>query len=453
MRTQTLLATTFVALLTACGGGGSSIAPSQPQASQSQSQAQSQYAQELGRNGGPPHYKLVVLTSLGGSLAAGISDSDQGWISGYSLLSDNATVHAALWADSTTATDLGTLGGTNSAVEWPNHGVNQVVGIAQTTTSDPLGEQWSCSYPAGGGFIPYTGQECRGFLWRDGHMISLGTLGGNNSFAAGANLLGQPAGWAETSEHDPTCVAPQVLQFEGVTWDFSGNAHALAPLAGDSDSAATAINDLGDVVGISGICQNAVGNQSAAHTVMWAHGVPMSLGTLGGAAWNTPEMINDLDQVVGFSDLAGDDGGANFNAHAFLWTRSNGIKDLGTVGSDQISFAYSINDEGQIAGQSCGTAACATSRATLDQNGTMYDLNTLLTPSSSTYYLVFANDINDLGQITGLATDSATGAAVAYELIPVFGPVPASATRSAPQSLRNVGLHLGPFGRMIPQIP
>jgi probable HAF family extracellular repeat protein len=305
--------------------------------------------------------------------------------------------------------------------------------------------------------LPYTGQECSGFLWRHGHVMKLGTLGGNNSFAAGSNLLGQPVGWAETNVHDPTCVSPQVLQFEAVQWDFSGNAHALAPLSGDSDSAATAINDFGNVVGISGICQNAVGNQSAAHTVMWTRGAAMSLGTLGGAAWNTPEMINDRNEVVGFSDLPGDAGGANFNAHAFLWTQANGIKDLGTFGSDQISFAYSINDEGQIVGQSCATATCAVSRATLYQNGTMYDLNTLLSPSSSTYYLVFANDINDLGQITGLATDATTGAAVAVELVPVFGnaqsSAPAASIMSVRPSLEHLGLHVGPFGRMIPKIP
>jgi hypothetical protein len=88
----------------------------------------------------------------------------------------------------------------------------------------------------------------------------------------------------------------------------------------------------------------------------------------------------------------------------------------------------------------------------------MYDLNTLLSPSSSTYYLVFANDINDLGQITGLATDAATGAAVAVELVPVFGGITASSATSASivsthPSLQRLGFHIGPFGRMIPTFP
>ena len=37
-------------------------------------------------------------------------------------------------------------------------------------------------------------------------MRALPTLGGNNGFAAGDNNLGQIAGWAETTTHDPTCI-------------------------------------------------------------------------------------------------------------------------------------------------------------------------------------------------------------------------------------------------------
>lgn len=456
MRTHRLLATTLVALLAACGGGGGTgVAPSQPAVPQSSSQSTQSTAWQF--TGGPPHYRIVALASLGGSVAAGISDNDEGWISGFSLLSDNATVHAALWYPGPmAATDLGTLGGSNSAVEWPNKTFGQVVGIAQTATPDPLGEQWSCSYPAGGGFLPYTGQECRGFVWRSAHMTALAPLGGNNSFAAGANLFGQIVGWAETSAHDATCVSPQVLGFQGAQWDPNGNVHALPPLPGDVASAATAINDEGEVAGISGICDNAVGALTAEHSVVWNRGVPQKIPTLGGAAWNTPEMINDRGEVVGFSDRPGDAGGANFNAHAFAWTQSGGIADLGTVGSDVISYAYSVNNLGQIVGQSC-SAGCATSRAVIVQNGTMYDLNTLLSPSSSTYDLIFANDINDEGQITGLAVDATTGAAVAFELVPVSGTrasssAPAASIMSVSAS-RSLGLHLGPFGRMIPKIP
>jgi probable HAF family extracellular repeat protein len=398
-----------------------------------------------------PRYHVVALNALGGSFASGISDNEQDWISGYSLLPDNATLHATLWyATAHNAADLSTLGGANSAVEWPNHLPGTVVGISQIAQTDPLGEQWSCSYPAGYGFLPYTGQECRGFVWMNGAMKPLGTLGGNNSFAAGSSQAGQMVGWAETAVHDSTCNAPQVLQFEAVRWDRAGRAVALPPLPGDPDSAATAINDAGNAVGISGICENAVGALSAEHMVLWHGGVPMQLPSFGGSAWNTPEMINDENDVVGFSDFPGDQNGSNFNGHAFLWTAREGTVDLGVLSGDAVSFAYSVNDLKQIVGQSC-TAGCGSSRAFLYQRGKMYDLNALLDAASSSYDLIFANDVNDEGQITGLAVDRTSGAIVAYRLV-VDGEILASSVQAVtlrPDGALNYHVHLGPFGRPI----
>ena len=63
-----------------------------------------------------------------------------------------------------------------------------------------------------------TGYQCLGFVWEDGVMRPLPTLGGTNGFATGANNKGQIVGWAENTVHDPTCVAPQVLQFRAVVW-------------------------------------------------------------------------------------------------------------------------------------------------------------------------------------------------------------------------------------------
>jgi probable HAF family extracellular repeat protein len=441
----------LAALISGCGVGGSGgITPDQGAAARPQSLQQSSL-QATSQSPQVTHYRLIVMGTLGGPNASGISDNQQGWVSGFSLLSNNATVHAALWYPlAASALDLGTLGGVNSAVEWPNHATGEVVGISQTAQVDPLNEQWSCSYPAGGGFLPYTGNECRGFVWRSGHMIPLGTLGGNNSFAAGSNDVGDVAGWAETATHDPTCTTPQVLQFEGVVWNQAGIPSVMPPLPGDSDSAATSVNDSGNAVGISGICQNAVGALSAKHMVIWRSGVANKIPGLGGAAWNTPEWINNLDEVVGFSDLPGDDNGSNFNAHAFLWTPTTSTIDLGTFSTDVISYAYSVNDRGVIVGQSC-SAGCATSRAIVYRGGKMYDLNTLVEPANSAYYLLFANDVNDAGQITGGALDTTTNSLVAFRLIPVSQESSiATRTQTHPVLVpKALGLHMGPFGRMI----
>ncbi|MGH3039641.1 MAG: hypothetical protein ACRDLZ_09620, partial [Gaiellaceae bacterium] len=72
----------------------------------------------------------------------------------------------------------------------------------------------------------------------------------------------------------------------------NGHPQELSPLPGDTVSAATALNDRGQVVGISGICDQAAGRFSAIHSVLWDDGVPTDIGDLGGVAWNTPMAIN-----------------------------------------------------------------------------------------------------------------------------------------------------------------
>ena len=61
-----------------------------------------------------------------------------------------------------------------------------------------------------------------GFVWRDGRMSPLPTLGGDNGFATGVNNRSEIVGWAENETHDPTCDeftnTGQVLQFEAVMW-------------------------------------------------------------------------------------------------------------------------------------------------------------------------------------------------------------------------------------------
>src|SRR5262249_13438204 len=174
-------------------------------------------------------YSLIILHSLGGGAAGANSIDNSGWITGLSTLPGDEVVHAALWVHGQ-AIDLGALGGpgTNSAVAWPNHAARAVVGITETATPQPLGERWSCA-----AFMPTTGHTCVGFVWRDGVMTALPTLGGDNGYAAGANRQGQVVGCAETAGHHPTCVGRQKLGFEAALW-AGDRVQALPPPAGDS---------------------------------------------------------------------------------------------------------------------------------------------------------------------------------------------------------------------------
>jgi len=346
--------------------------------------------------GAAPAYVVYDSGTLGGTFAFGSGVSDLGWVAGASTTNTGA-LHASLSSPGSVI-DLGTLGGASSAVEWPiknNHGL--VVGISETAAADPLGESFSCA-----AFIATHGHTCLPFLWRNGTLGALPLLGGNNGFATGVNNAGAAVGWAETAQHDPSCVPPQQLQFEAVEWtQGTSQPHVLPPLAGDSTSAATAINDAGEVVGISGDCDVAVGAFSARHAVLWLNGRPVRLATLGGQGWNTPMAISTDGIIVGFSDTAGDVTGGVLtpNFQAVLWT-PGGIVNLHTLPGDQIAEATGVNDFRQIVGTSFD--ASGNPRVFLWQEGTMYDLNTLVQPNAP-LYLLETGDINNRGEITGLA--------------------------------------------------
>ena len=362
------------------------------------------------------NYKVFLLPNpLGGTAAGANAINDLGWVMGVADFSGNTTSEAALWIEGRML-KLGTLGGPNSSVAWEGVKNNKglIVGISDTSIAQPRGETWSC---AAGGFIPPSGNTCLGFLWQDGFMSPLPTLGGDNGFATAINNHQQIVGWAETSVVDSTCNLPQVLQFLPFIYDGKRKKiAALQTFPGDPDGAATGINDKGQIVGISGICSNAVGGASAIHALLWPdqNSAPIDLGNLGGMAWNTPTQINDKGEVVGFGNPSGDQNG-QFNPLAFFWAPGGTMQNLGALAQDTNSIAYAINNRGLIVGQSFGSPRG--SHAFIYQDGIMTDLNSLMIGHSSTT-LVFANDVNDDGVIVGGATDAKTGVSSAFVAIP-----------------------------------
>ncbi len=284
--------------------------------------------------------------------------------------------------------------------------------------TESISEDWSCALA---NFPTITNQICLAFVWQAGVMSALPPLpGGYNSYGSGINNRGQVVGWAENGTHDSTCVSPQVLQFEAVIWGPRlGEITQLSPLSPDIDGAATAINDHGQVVGISGICDQAVGRFTAKHAVMWENGVASDLGNFdGGVAWNTPTAINNRGQVAGFANLPGD-GSGKFDPVGFFWTKEKLIQEVPPVGTDGINLAWGLNGSGQVVGQSCADTSFSNCRAFLWQNGVTTDLNSLLA-SNSSLYLLLANDINDRGEIAGYAVDSTTGNTVAFLAVPAL---------------------------------
>lgn len=377
-------------------------------------------------HGSSNRYLILELPGIDGADSSGAGVGKLGTVAGWSNVPDEGTRHAALWFFGQKH-DLGTLGGPNSTVIWPGSiGSGMVVGFSETAELDENEELWSCSafFPSDPPDEP-TFHECRGFAWQGGRMKEMPTLGGNHSVAVGANDLGQVVGWAETDFKDPSCGPDrnQQFQFLPVVWEpRTGEIQDLPPF-GDcslgpcSTGTANAINNQGQIVGISGECDQAVGRDSAKYAVMWEDGVPKDLGNIGGDAWNTPTAINEAGQVVGFANVTP---GPGFNAQGFLWPDEDGnMKKLDPLDGDTQSQAWGIDEDGLVVGLSRG-ADGDTAVLWRDGGEEVIDLNDCVAFGYDKH-LAFANDINDLGIITGQAVDPDTGEGVAFWGIPIPG--------------------------------
>jgi probable HAF family extracellular repeat protein len=380
---------------------------------------------------GLPHYRIVQLGSLGGTVSSGVTINNIGWAMGSSNPAANTSQEATLWAYGLTI-PLGTLGGPNSTVDWPNRNDSGViVGTSETATKDPLGESFSC--PAV--FALPSGNSCVGFVWQNFRMKQLPTLGGNNAIGAGINAEGLAVGWAENNVADSTCLAPQVLQFEAVVWgpDYS-KILQLPSLSGDPDGAATAINGQGQIVGISGTCDVAIGAYSAKHAVIWENGQPTEIKLFNGSGWNTPMAINNLGVVAGFANVPPDVVGGQLQITwtSFIWSTEGGATNIGVLNGDAISEATGINDEGTVIGTSFA-ANFTSSRAYLYKDGQLEDLNNLALGGSN-LYLISTGDINNSGVITGQACVLINGACTSQSALVAFVGFPVSDEKSESRS-------------------
>jgi uncharacterized membrane protein len=176
----------------------------------------------------------------------------------------------------------------------------------------------------------------------------------------------------------------------------------LVRLNGAKFSAATAVNDIDQVVGHS---DNAAGVINA---VMWdtATGVPpfnpLQLGGIVAGKHSAAFGINNLSQVVGEAH----DGTA---LRAVLWNAASPTASppiaLQLVPGDTDSTAYSINSLGQIVGESRNPATGTTHAVIWDD----VDEAPSLLPALGTGTFSAAYFINDQGQIAGEATDAPNG--------------------------------------------
>ncbi len=277
--------------------------------------------------------------------------------------------------------DLGTLGNSdgNSWINWG--GINdrgEAVGMSETSTPDPDGED-VCGFG--------THLTCVPFLWRDGHMSALPTVGGNNGQASAINNRGEVAGYAETPVVDSGC--PPFKTTLAVLWE-KGNAQPLPTVGSDPDGVAFGINDQGQAVGYSGSCI------AATHAVMWKNNTAFVLQDLGGTRSNIAFVINNRGQIAGKVRSADDT-----HYVAALWQPDGTLTTHEPLPGDLNAFATGINNQGQVVGNDFDSDF-NWSHGFIWQNGVMTDINTLI-PGDSNLFVISASNINERGQISGMA--------------------------------------------------
>ena len=401
----------------AVAGCSSSFTPVQTQQARLNNPNTRYTIQDLGVFGSSP-------AAPGGPLVV----TNSGWISGAAGIGPGGTApeHAVLYYQGKMI-DIGNPGlGGNSM----GYGVNEsgvTAGEAEDTAAGLSTTEDFCGFQAFGFSTSPT--PCVPFVWQNGQMVALPTLGGVNGSATEINNSGMVGGWAETTAMDSGCA---VHQFKPVVWT-NGAVQAL-PTGDDAYGGVMAINDRGQMAGASGDCGPLNFFASAyfnpTHAWLWQNGAAIDLGNLGGDFNNLPHGMNNLGQVVGMSGEY--DSNNNPTAHAFLASPGTKMQDLGVVGNDEFSFGFGINDAGEIVGISAN-ADFSVVRAFIRQNGSLVDLNALATGSKS-LYLLTACFINSDGQITGIALDSNLQEH-AYLATPVAG-----AAATSPNASRHVVL-------------
>jgi probable HAF family extracellular repeat protein len=257
----------------------------------------------------------------------------------------------------------------------------------------------------------------RAFVSYGDTLTDVGTLSSptyGRSAAAAINASGTVVGTSMAAE--PRQDNGDSVHDSHAFLDRDGRMHDLGNLGG-RNSQAVDVNDRGQVAGNSEIGGDS-GPDPPPQRAFLSDGVaghPLAdLGTLGGV-FSQATALNNLGQVVGSSTTA-DDGTGSSRTHAFLY--SDGMmRDLGVLGgtdSGESSVAHDINDQGQIVGSSTvdvppGSPATpvpgyggGNTRATLYDQGILHDLNDL-TDLPAGWLLTEALGIDNFGQIVAKA--------------------------------------------------
>jgi probable HAF family extracellular repeat protein len=207
--------------------------------------------------------------------------------------------------------DIGTLGGPDTAMEALN-ARGQIAGSAYTsTTIDPITN------------APIT----HPFLYSDGRMRDLGTLGGTSAVFGGLNDLGQVVGQSNLAGDDRP---PHPFLWDGA------HLRDLGTLGGALGSASF-IDNAGRIVGFASLA-----DEATTHAFLFKRGTMTDLSGPGGPPCTGANAVNAAEQVVGNTCLSD-------TQDALLW--ENGKEyDLNALApsSNHLQEPVAIDDDGNI---------------------------------------------------------------------------------------------------------
>jgi probable HAF family extracellular repeat protein len=186
----------------------------------------------------------------------------------------------------------------------------------------------------------------------------------------------------------------------------------LGTLPYGDGSRAFAINSSGDVVGAAANTMFGAPNFPE-DPFIYHNGVMTGLGNLGGP-WSAATSINDHGQVVGYLGVDSLSNPLDLDPRiAFLYENGQ-MHMLESLAPDWTSIARDINNLGQVVGSADGVGDGGV--AFLYENGRMIDLNTLIDPASG-WTIQEAAAINDQQQIAANACRAGVCQAVRLDLV------------------------------------
>lgn len=352
-------------------------------------------------------YEVTELGTLGGIWSRPSQFGSDGSAAGGSTVY-NGALHPFIWSDGI-MDDLGVPDDYLVAVATGRNSVGLVVGYAN-------GEY----------------QSQYAYIWDDGQWAYLGTLPGEGldySVAADINDLSQVCGYSFT-------LGPGSRR-RGWVWQ-NGEMTDIGTLGGDKCSA-DAVNEIGQVVGNSQIYDP---DEYIAHAFVWQYGEMTDLGTLPGEVNSAAVDINENCQIVGSCSHRMQTYPFLTVSRPCLWENGEAI-DLGLVESYMRGVATAINDNGVIVGWMSTSLSGGNSRAFIRSDSNWIDLNTLV-PSDFDNELISALDIDNEGRILCEGTTS-NSSIQGFLLTPVSTEAPDEPEATVPGDFIEIGNYPNPF--------